>query len=108
MTHTGLTVLAMAAAAVAVLSVTAVAALTQSLPVGSIIVLVGAATQADRDRHGRLLRYLNHDGRDITQQLLLAAAARPYRGPNGVTRAADYEHAADEAQQHRRGLRGVC
>ncbi|WP_180959710.1 thermonuclease family protein [Brevibacterium sp. Mu109] len=82
--------------------------LTRWLPAGSIVVLVGDATQADRDRYGRLLRYVDHHGRDIATQLLLAGAARPDRGPNGLTRAADYERAAVEAQQHRRGLWGVC
>lgn len=89
-------------------AVAAAEVLTQWLPAGSIVVLGGDTTQADRDRYGRLLRYVDHDGRDIAQQLLLAGAARPYRGPNGVTRAADYERAAVEAQQHRRGLWGVC
>lgn len=89
-------------------AVAAAEVLIQWLPAGSIVVLVGDATQADRDRYGRLLRYVDHHGRDIAQQLLLAGAARPYRGPNDVTRAADYERAAVEAQQHRRGLWGVC
>lgn len=82
--------------------------LTGWLPAGTLVLLVGDDTQAGRDRFGRLLRYVDHQGRDIAQQLLLVGAARPSPGLNRLSRAGAYTRVAAEAQHRLQGMWGAC
>lgn len=70
--------------------------------------LVCDPTQTGRDRYGRLLRYVQHLGVDVDEQLLAAGAARPLTWHPPITRTVAYLRAARGAQQGRRGLWDVC
>jgi len=87
---------------------TATRALTELAPVGSTLWLATDPTQDDRDVYGRMLRYVDHDGVDVAQELLEAGAARLYESDTDVTRARGYETAAAAARDAGRGLWGAC
>lgn len=83
-------------------------ALARIVPVGSAVQLVADATQADRDVHGRPLRYLVRGDIDIQEVLLAQGAARPFWPTGPGARAALYDLAATEAQHAQRGLWAAC
>jgi endonuclease YncB( thermonuclease family) len=63
----------------------------------------------ERDRHGRLLRYLHANGRNVNVALVAQGAAAPYlfRGARGRYAAA-LLRAARAARADRRGFWGAC
>lgn len=84
-------------------------ALAQLAPVGSKVELERDPSLDDRDRNGRLLRYVRTGGRDLNLELVRLGAAAPYfyRGERG--RQADaLLRAAKTALAERRGLWRAC
>lgn len=80
-------------------------------PVGAAITLVPDLGQADRDVYGRLLRYVEIGGADVSAQLLAAGAARIKKVPDGVTppgRAGTYASTSARAARQHLGLWGAC
>jgi micrococcal nuclease len=60
--------------------------------------------ESDRDRFGRLLRYVEVDGGDVNLQLVRAGAATAREYPPDTARAESYRAAQDAAQTEERGL----
>jgi endonuclease YncB( thermonuclease family) len=84
-------------------------ALTVLAPVGSMIELERDPSLDDRDRNGRLLRYVRAGGRHVNVELVRLGAAAPYfyRGERG-RHAAALLRAAKLALAERRGLWRAC
>jgi micrococcal nuclease len=83
--------------------------LERLLPEGTTVRLERDPRLDDRDRHDRLLRYVEADGHNVGVELVRAGAAAPYfyRGVRG--RHADVlVEAAVEAWEARRGLWAAC
>jgi endonuclease YncB( thermonuclease family) len=83
--------------------------LERLLPAGTSVRLERDPRLDDRDRHDRLLRYVEAGGRNVGIELVRAGAAAPYfyRGVRG--RHADaLLAAAAEARDARRGLWAAC
>ena len=78
-------------------------------PPGSDIELERDPALDDRDRFGRLLRYVNSGGGNVNLTLVERGAAAPYffRGERGRY-ADDLLDAAEAAQAGKRGLWGSC
>lgn len=87
---------------------TATRTLAALVPEGTNVVLVEDPTQDSRDVYGRLLRYVDRDGRDVSRQLLQDGAVGLYDARPEIIRADDYTAAAEEAREAGRGLWGVC
>jgi endonuclease YncB( thermonuclease family) len=83
--------------------------LERLLPAGTTVRLERDPRLDDRDRHGRLLRYLHAGGRNVNVALVRAGAAGPYfyRGERG-RHASPLLDAAVEARDARRGLWRAC
>jgi micrococcal nuclease len=84
-------------------------ALELLLPAGTAVRLERDPRLDDVDQHGRLLRYVEAEGRNVNLALVRAGAAAPYfyRGTRGRHAEALFE-AAVEARRARRGLWGAC
>jgi micrococcal nuclease len=83
--------------------------LARLAPVGSIVRLDADPALDDRDRFGRLLRYVTRNGVNVNLRLVATGAAAPYfyRGERG--RWAGALHAsARRAKRQRLGLWGAC
>ena len=79
------------------------ASMKKLAPVGSTVLLVSDSTQADRDRYGRLLRYVHRDGRDLGRTQVVRGLAKVYVYRNDpFVRTADYQRA-----QRRSAARGA-
>lgn len=78
-------------------------------PIGSAVTLEADARLDDRDRYGRLLRYVWRNGVNVNLELVRRGAAAPYfyRGDRGRF-AAQLLAAAHDARTRRRGLWGAC
>lgn len=63
--------------------------------------------RTDRDRYGRLLRYVELDGADVGGELVRAGLALARRYPPDTARADGYERLQAEAQEARVGMWGV-
>lgn len=85
------------------------AALARHVAPGSRVVLDRDVQLDDRDRYGRLLRYVLVGGTNVNVALVREGAASPYffRKQRGAF-ARDLVAAAEEAQRRRRGLWGAC
>jgi endonuclease YncB( thermonuclease family) len=83
--------------------------LERLLPAGTTVRLERDPRLDDRDRHGRLLRYVRAHGVDVNLALVRAGAAAPYfyRGARGRHAEALLDAAA-EARAARRGLWAAC
>jgi micrococcal nuclease len=79
------------------------------VPVGSTILLQRDRALDDRDRYGRLLRYVTRDGVNVNLRLVATGAAAPYfyRGDRGRWAGALLA-ASNRAKQQRLGLWGAC
>ena len=86
----------------------ATALLEQLAPVGSTVELVSDRGQPDRDRYGRMLRYVDHAGTDISGELLARGAVRGYDSDQGLARGEAYAAAEDSAHATGSGLWGNC
>lgn len=82
--------------------------LEELTPVASTVELVTDTAQPNRDRYGRLLRYVDHDGHDVARELLAGGASRRYEADQELAREDSYSAAADDAQGAERGLWGTC
>lgn len=82
--------------------------LQQLAPLGSIVDLATDSAQANRDRYGRILRYVDHAGLDVSRELLAAGAARLYEHSRHIARGTSYITAARTAQDNSLGLWGNC
>ena len=84
-------------------------ALVDLAPEGTRVVLVRDPGLDDRDRHGRLLRYVYVGGRNVNVQLVRRGAASPYffRSARGQI-AEELDDAVDEARGRSAGYWGAC
>jgi endonuclease YncB( thermonuclease family) len=83
--------------------------LAELAPPGATVEVERDPALDDRDRFGRLLRYVLRDGRVLNVTLVEHGAAAPYffRGERG-RHADDLLEAARDARTGRRGLWGAC
>lgn len=83
--------------------------LAELAPAGSSVRLERDPSLDDRDRFGRLLRYVHVDGRNLNALLVERGAAAPYfyRGERG-RHADELDARARAARGARRGLWGAC
>lgn len=82
--------------------------LEQLAPIGSTVFLTTDTGQPDRDRYGRMLRYVDHAGTDTARELLATGAARVYNTDQQLARETDYAAAAQDAHSAETGLWGNC
>jgi endonuclease YncB( thermonuclease family) len=87
----------------------ALQALIALAPKGTRVSLAADAKLDDRDRYGRLLRYVFVRGENVNVELVREGAASPYffRKERGAY-AEELLDAVDEARQARRGYWGSC
>ncbi|SFB37649.1 micrococcal nuclease [Nocardioides alpinus] len=87
----------------------ATAALATLTPVGSRIVLVSDPTQGNRDRYGRLLRYVHRSGDDVGLAQLTSGRARVFIfNDDPLQRAEAYRKAERGARKADRGSWAAC
>lgn len=87
----------------------ALQALMGLTPKGTRVTLVGDPELDDRDRHGRLLRYVFLDERNVNVELVQRGAASPYYFRKERGRHADeLDDAVDDARDRRAGYWGAC
>ncbi len=78
-------------------------------PVGSTVVLFSDPSQADRDRYGRLLRYVERNGKDVGRaQVNLGQATVYVYNHKPFRRTDNYRRVMHSARVHDRGLWGTC
>ncbi|WP_210503967.1 thermonuclease family protein [Nocardioides xinjiangensis] len=78
-------------------------------PVGSRVLLLSDPSQADRDRYGRLLRYVHRSGTDVGRAQVLRGRAQVYvHRDDPFRRTASYRRAERRAMARERGLWGRC
>jgi micrococcal nuclease len=77
-------------------------------PVGRIATLISDTSQGRTDRFGRLLAYVQVDGRDVGRSLVRSGWAAVYVYARPFSRLSAYETAADAAKGERRGVWGAC
>ena len=78
-------------------------------PPGARISIEADPSLDDRDRYGRLLRYVHREERNVTVELVRRGAAAPYfRGGDKGVHADDLLDAVDDARRERRGMWGSC
>jgi micrococcal nuclease len=87
----------------------ALRALVELAPKGTEVTLAADPALDDRDRHGRLLRYVLVDDLNVNVELVRRGAASPYffRNDRGA-HADELLDAVDEARDARRGFWGAC
>jgi endonuclease YncB( thermonuclease family) len=83
--------------------------LKKRLPKGTRVRLVADSTQDNKDRYGRLLRYVIKSGHDMNRLQVRSGHAKVYVY-DGVPfkRTASYRHAQRVAKQHDLGIWGHC
>lgn len=86
----------------------ATARLTDLAPPRSRAYLVADPGQPGTDNYGRLLRYVEADGRDVSTELLADGAARLYDSATALLRQRELSEAAGLAQARHRGLWVSC
>lgn len=82
--------------------------LTRLSPPGTTVTLAADPRQSDRDVYGRLLRYVDRRGEDLSARMLAAGAARLYDSDPRLVRASEHQAAAQGAQDGARGLWDAC
>jgi len=82
--------------------------LEELAPVGGTVRLTTDTAQPDRDRDGRMLRYVDHADVDVSRELLASGAARPYDSDRQLARETAYAAAVDDAHDAGSGLWGNC
>ena len=87
----------------------ALRALIELAPKGTRVRLVADPELDDRDRHGRLLRYVYVGQQSVNLELVRRGAASPYYFRNERGDLADaLDDAVDEARENRAGYWGAC
>jgi micrococcal nuclease len=78
-------------------------------PAGAVVRLTADPTQDDRDRYGRLLRYVEAGGADVGAELVAAGLADVYVFERNPARRVDrYRRLLEGARDRRRGVYGSC
>ncbi len=78
-------------------------------PVGSTVRLISDPSQADRDRYGRWLRYVERRGKDVGRAQVNLGQAKVYvYGGTPFRRTASYRHVQRDARQNARGSWSDC
>lgn len=77
-------------------------------PVGSRVVLLSDPSQDERDRYGRLLRYVQRDGKDVGRAQVNLGQARVYVFDRPFRRTASYRTAERDARRDGRGSWDRC
>lgn len=77
-------------------------------PPGTTVTLAADPRQSDRDVYGRLLRYVDHHGEDLSEAMLAAGGARLYNSEPTLVRASEHQLATQDAQDDARGLWDAC
>lgn len=72
-------------------------ALTEELTADAEVVAVTDPSQAETDRYGRTLAYVEADGQDVSAELLSAGLAEIYEAAPDIARYGDYEALAEQA-----------
>ena len=80
------------------------ASLTKLAPAGARLSLIMDSSQDRRDRYGRLLRYVEVNGRDLGRALV--AAVYVFERPFGAL--SEYESAAADAERRGHGVWELC
>ncbi|GAA1449680.1 hypothetical protein GCM10009641_80460 [Mycobacterium cookii] len=84
-------------------------AMARLAPVGAKVALVPDRTQGDRDRYGRLLRYVHRSGDDVGLAQLRSGRARVFIfRDDPLQRAGDYRAAERRARKADRGSWAAC
>jgi endonuclease YncB( thermonuclease family) len=79
------------------------------LPVRSRVLLISDTSQDNKDRYGRLLRYVERFGKDVNRTQVLRGWADVYvYNDNPFKRVKGYREAKEDARKHDRGVWGVC
>jgi endonuclease YncB( thermonuclease family) len=79
------------------------------LPPRTRVTLLSDVSQDDKDRYGRLLRYVHKGGKDVNRQQVLRGYASVYvYDHHPFNRTASYRKAAQVAKAARRGMWGAC
>ena len=87
----------------------ALRALARLAPPGAQIEIEADPELDDKDRYGRLLRYVHRAELNVTVELVRRGAATPYfRGGDEGTYADDLLDAVDDARRERRGMWSSC
>lgn len=90
-------------------AVLATESMEQLAPVGSRVVLTSDHSQAEKDRYGRLLRYVERSGRDVGRAQIFTGHSKVYvYGHDPVRRTANYRRVEGDAHRHNRGLWATC
>ena len=84
------------------------AAMARFAPVGSKVKLISDPTQDLRDRYGRLVRYVQRNGRDLSQQQIRAGMSKRYVYDDLFQRAGAYAATEKQARSGKRGLWRTC
>lgn len=75
---------------------------------GDRVKLIRDASQDNRDRYGRLLRYVQRNGADVGKRQVRRGWAKPYVYERPFQRVGEYRKARDKARQGDRGVWGSC
>ena len=75
---------------------------------GDRVKLIRDRSQDDRDRYGRLLRYVEKKGRDVGRKQLHRGLAEVYVFETPFERVRSYRRQRDEAEAHNRGSWKTC
>ena len=75
---------------------------------GDRVKLIRDSTQDDRDRYGRLLRYVQRSGRDVGKRQVRKGWAKPYVYERPFKRLGSYRKARRKAKRGDRGVWGKC
>lgn len=84
----------------------AAAALKGELLEGDSVVLISDETQDDKDRYGRLLRYVEEEGRDIGEWLIVNGYAEERVYDGSFLREEIYKTSEKQAQEKNLGMWG--
>jgi endonuclease YncB( thermonuclease family) len=78
-------------------------------PVGSSVVLFSDTSQDDKDRYGRLLRYVERQGRDVGRAQVFFGFSKVYAyGGDPVLRTGNYRVAERQSRARGAGLWSTC
>lgn len=78
-------------------------------PVGSTVRLISDPSQADRDRYGRLLRYVERKGKDVGRAQVNLGQAKVYvYNHQPFRRTSNYQRVQRNARQNARGSWNTC
>lgn len=84
------------------------ASIKRMLETGDRVKLVRDRSQHNRDRYGRLLRYVERKGRDVGRRQIRKGWAKPYVYEAPFRRVRSYRRARDRARAHDRGVWRRC